>query len=261
MLDLERFPTSEAAKRMLGTVSPIYDRAYVAKWLYQVLGSEIDEAWQFFNELRRQAYPETTTWGIGYWEQQQDLPSDEALTLTERRRRVLVNYGTRAPLNPAIMEQIARNITGRVVSMIERAAEYGFTLEIAPGESMVDYNELLGAVRRMKPSHLSARIMFRVDVTVRVRIHEHEKYAFPYVLAGKAPETNTAGALTDSRIILDSDITSSLFPYQLSGLGNTGEHPETNTAGDIEQRSIVTSISITGSLYQYPLCGETEKLL
>lgn len=62
-MNLENFPTSPAAKRMIKTVSPIYDKSYVAKWIFQVMGLEIDEAWQFIEELRLQAFPETATVG------------------------------------------------------------------------------------------------------------------------------------------------------------------------------------------------------
>ena len=39
-MNLENFPTSPAAKRMMKTVSPIYDKSYVAKWIFQVMGLE-----------------------------------------------------------------------------------------------------------------------------------------------------------------------------------------------------------------------------
>ena len=43
--DLEQFPTSESAKRMLSYVTPgFYDNSYVGKWLYQVMGLEYDDA-------------------------------------------------------------------------------------------------------------------------------------------------------------------------------------------------------------------------
>ena len=36
--DLERFPTSESAKKMLSFVSDgFYDESYVGKWIFQVL--------------------------------------------------------------------------------------------------------------------------------------------------------------------------------------------------------------------------------
>lgn len=38
-MDLENFPTRESAKDMLSMVSPIYDRSYVGKWIFQVMAA------------------------------------------------------------------------------------------------------------------------------------------------------------------------------------------------------------------------------
>lgn len=45
-MNIENFPTSEAAKRMMGyiTGNGFYDRSYVGKWIFQVMGIEMDEA-------------------------------------------------------------------------------------------------------------------------------------------------------------------------------------------------------------------------
>ena len=43
--DIEKFPTSESAKRMLSYVSEdFYEKSYVGKWLYQIMGLEWDDA-------------------------------------------------------------------------------------------------------------------------------------------------------------------------------------------------------------------------
>ena len=73
--DLEKFPESCVSKRMISRVSPIYERSYVAKWLYEVMGREVDDAEIRFSELREQANPETATWALRYWEQRYGIGS------------------------------------------------------------------------------------------------------------------------------------------------------------------------------------------
>ena len=51
MIDLEHFPTSQSAQRMMSRISPIYGKSYVGKWLFQVMGLEWDDAWLRFDEL------------------------------------------------------------------------------------------------------------------------------------------------------------------------------------------------------------------
>lgn len=184
-MNLENFPTSPAAQRMMKTVSPIYDKSYVAKWIFQVMGLEIDEAWQFIEELRLQAFPETATWGITYWEQRYNIPPDESLSLEERRQRVIIKRGKRSPMNPARIERIVRDVTGREDMVTEQNGEYTFYISILPGESTVDYQELIDTIKSVKPSHLSFTVLFQTDVSMTIQV-DNQTYAFEYPLCGEA---------------------------------------------------------------------------
>lgn len=183
MIDIENFPTNKIAQKMMKTVSPIYDKSYVAKWLYQVMGIEMEQAWQFFEELRLQAFPETATWGIVYWEQRYHIASDDSLPLEERRRRVIAKRGRRGPMNPAKMEQIVQDVTGRSAEVIEQNEAYVFYISIFPGESNVDYKELVKAVMTAKQSHLSFVVLFKGNASFHIRT-SGRRFSFEYPLCG-----------------------------------------------------------------------------
>jgi hypothetical protein len=261
MIDLEKFPTSPAAKRMMKTISPVYDKAYVGKWLLQVMGMEIDEAWKFFEELRLQAFPETATWGIVYWEQRYHIPPDDNLTIEERRQRVIIKRGKRAPMNPARIEQFTRDVTGRQTVVTEQNGEYVFSIAILPGESEVDYHELIKTIKSVKPSHLSFNVLFQTDVGLTIQSTSQDKYPFGYTFAGTVPDTNTVGALGENNFTLDADMEGHQFNYEVAGTEDTGEHPQTNTIGSIGQGALMPDISMTGSAFNYQLCGEAEREL
>lgn len=73
--DLERFPTSESAKKMLSFVSDgFYDESYVGKWIFQVMGIEYDKALEIAMDLPAQFFLETATWGLLYHEIKWGLP-------------------------------------------------------------------------------------------------------------------------------------------------------------------------------------------
>ena len=257
-MNLENFPTSPAAKRMLKTVSPIYDKSYVAKWIFQVMGLELDEAWKFIEELRLQAFPETATWGIKYWEQRYNIPPDESLSIEERRQRVIIKRGKRSPMNPARIERIVRDVTGREAIVTEENGTYTFHISILPGESTVDYQELIDTIKSVKPSHLAFKVLFETDVSMTIQVN-NQAYTFEYPLTGTVPDTNIVGVLQQSTLLLDANMEGNRFDYQLSGTGETGEYPETNMVGDIEQGSILPSITAQGSVFDYQLCGEGER--
>lgn len=116
--DIERFPESEAAKRMLSYVTPgWYDYSYVGKWLYEVMGREIDNAEYYVEDLLNQLFPETATWGMKYHEQKYGLETLVSLSLEERRKRVLEKRDTKAPLSPWRMEQMVGSIIDCNVSI------------------------------------------------------------------------------------------------------------------------------------------------
>lgn len=217
MIDLEKFPTSPAAKRMIKTISPIYDNSYVGKWLFQVMGMEMDEAWAFFEELRLQAFPDTATWGIIYWEQRYHIVPDESLTIEERRQRVIVKRGKRSPMNPARIEQFTTDVTGRQAVVTERNEEYVFLISILPGDSEIDYSELIKTIRSVKPSHLSFRVLFQTDISLTVQATNQEKYPFDYILAGTVPGTNTVGGISQGALIPSISVEGSAFNYQFCG--------------------------------------------
>lgn len=261
MKNLERFPNSPAAKRMMKTISPIYDDAYVAKWIFEVMGVEVDQAWEFFIELRDQAFPETATWGIEYWERRYHIPPDESLSLNERRRRVIIKRSKRSPMNPARVEQFIIGVTGRKTEVEERNREYMFDISILPGETEVDYSELIDLIRSIKPSHLGFELLFQTDVGIFIEADSQETYRFNYRLAGTAPDTNTIGVIDRNEILASTDVEGHLFSYEFAGVWGAGEYPQTNTVGGINKGAIAPEIDITGTTFKYNLCGESDQEL
>lgn len=68
-IDLERFPWSDSANRMLTYVTKgWYDKSYVGKWIYEVMGRELDLATVHIEELPYQMFIDTATWGLKYHE-------------------------------------------------------------------------------------------------------------------------------------------------------------------------------------------------
>lgn len=110
--DIEQFPTSKEAKRMLTFITrDFYDKSYVGKWLFQVMGLEMDEIQTHLDELTAQIFPETATWGLRYHEEKWGLPVYTGENYEERRRAVLAKRDYRAPMMPYRMEQYLQDMT------------------------------------------------------------------------------------------------------------------------------------------------------
>ena len=174
--DLENFPTSGSAKRMLGYVSAgVYDNSYVGKWLFQAMGMEYDAARQIVEELPAQFFPETATWGLMYHEVKWGLPVRLNLPYEERRKRIYQKRDCRAPMTPYRIERYLESMTGfeaHVADVCDSGA-YGFT---APhpnvfkvyfkGEGTLPVRAAYEALDRLKQSHTVYTVNDRTEIQV-----------------------------------------------------------------------------------------------
>lgn len=112
-MNLENFPTNEIAKQMLSYVTEgWYDRSYVGKWMYQVMGMSMEQVQKLYEELPLQMFVKTATWGLCYHEQKYGQPIRWNLGY-EERRRLLFQWGMkRAPMTPYNIEQYLKRQLG-----------------------------------------------------------------------------------------------------------------------------------------------------
>ena len=165
--DLESFPTSESAKKMLRYVSGgFYDDSYVGKWLFQVMGVEYDEALAIVMELPDQFFPETATWGLMYHEIKWGLPARPDLSYEERRGLICQRRDYRAPMTPYRMEELIKTVTSFQVHVadihdnslsvrsplmdISHPNQFKIVLE---GEGNADLKKIRELVDKVKQSH------------------------------------------------------------------------------------------------------------
>lgn len=152
---LEYFPTSETALRMMKYISPIYNRSYVGKWIFEIMGMEMGEARTYFEELRQQAFPERTTWTVEYWERRYAIVSNPADSLENRRRNIIIKCGLYSPMNPAKMESVIDQLTDGCTTVVENVADYTFSVIIRETEKnlILNWPEVVGEIKKRKPSH------------------------------------------------------------------------------------------------------------
>lgn len=162
MFDIERFPTNAISKKMMKTVTAsVYDRSYIAKWMYQVMGVEMEEAWRLAEEVRNQAFVETATWGISYWEYRYSIIPNEALSIEERRARIKRKRTQKYPMNPGKIEKYMFDSWDMTVDITEAYAPGTFLLAILKDDSN-NLRAMLKDFREMKPSHLSWKLLYRI---------------------------------------------------------------------------------------------------
>lgn len=176
-MNIENFPTSEAAKRMMGyiTGNGFYDRSYVGKWIFQIMGIEMDEARRIIeDELPYQAFPETATWGLRYHEEKFGLPIRENLSPEERRKLILDRRDTKAPITPWRLEKMVNSVLGCDVKVVDihepdnKITHPNTFVVYLEGEGAFSLQKGIDKINDAKQSHTSYELHVRLAVFVLV---------------------------------------------------------------------------------------------
>ena len=257
-MDLERFPRSDSAKRMLTYVTKgWYDNSYVGKWLYEVMGIELDQVQELIDELPYQAFVETATWGLAYHEIKWGLPVKESLPYEERRRLIYRKRDERAPMTPYRMEVILNNITGREAHVDDTSGPVNtFTVTLDPGDGAVDVAGAIQRLKEIKQSHVTftVRILAFTQIEICGKI---DRYRALYPACGTVPKVSTGLELRDVGLELVPDTREFYERFPMAGAsGNAGQYPKTSTGMQVTDGQVDIAADAAGNYMVFPYANE-----
>ena len=159
---------SASGKKMLNMVTEgFYDSSRLGLWLFEVMGREYDLAQEWIDSLRTEAYPQTSNWSIGWWEELFDIPADDSLGIEVRRGQILAKKLYRAPMNPERLEVILSALTGADVVVTENVAPFTFLVEVeGTVVGLYDAPRVYSMIRTLKPSHMAFILENRIAIDV-----------------------------------------------------------------------------------------------
>ena len=169
--------TSPAARRIVPQLSPIYGNAYVALWLFNAAGAEIDTMEQRSDDLLLQVIPQTATWSIPYWEEDYGVRSNDSLSLEERRRNLLSAIRMRAPMNPAWIEKVLSTLSETSVHIKENISKNRFEVIADDELDILTKQKLQDKLKEIKPAHL----IYLLTQTVSLFVRESNKVESAYL--------------------------------------------------------------------------------
>ncbi len=254
-MNLENFPTRETARDMMTMISPIYDRSYVGKWIFEVMAFPLSLAQDIVKDLEKQGFPETATWSLPWWEERYGIPTNESLPLEERQKAVTQRRNLKVPMNPYRITEIVKGLTGRDVELRENVAPHTYEITIFPGDSNVDLDAVVDTVGKIRQPQKHVNIVFEVPVGVQIQL-DVQKKVFDYRLtgegkrAGRWPQPSMVGAVADAGITVDPDGSGAVFPYVLAGT-----RPDISTIGAVRPVNIEVDPAETGQPFPYPVAG------
>ena len=173
--------TSKTAQRIIDYVSPIYGNSYVGLWIFESIGTVLDEMVETADQFRYETNPFTADLLLDFWEKQYGLPKDESLTKEQRRERIISRKLTRGPCNPARLEAaVSSALGGAEVDITENSAKNTFLVNIR--EVVPSIEPAVSVLERMKPAHLiykiqvATQIVSDADIKVTIAMTHAEQH-------------------------------------------------------------------------------------
>lgn len=201
----EEFLKSNVGNILFDYITGIYDNCRVMVEIYEALGVQFDRVEFMFDDILRQMFPQTATWGIELWEQRLKLPTNENEGIETRRGKVIAKLQSRVTINPETMASITKNLTDVDIKIVEWIKEWTFLVQ-ADAEYMRKGQEIYKIIKRIKPSHMAFILQF-------VLLQEHYIYfgactylgfvhtILPYDLSPIEIEVNTYSGSTTTHIV------------------------------------------------------------
>lgn len=164
----EEILTSDEAKNIYNMVSPIYGNSYVALWIFQAIGKELDIAEQLAEGLFQELRPETATWFLPEWEKRYGIIPGADWTLERRREAVISKRKFNAPVTPEKLSALASSLVGVPVDIIENTGKNKFTVYIRQNTTTEKFDSAREAIDEAKPAYLIYDIVIAEEHVVPV---------------------------------------------------------------------------------------------
>lgn len=154
--------TSKTAQKIIDYVSPIYRDSYVGLWLFQAIGTALDDVCDIAEQLRNETNASTAELLLDLWEKRYGLPVDSSLPVEQRRARILEKQQPKGACNPARLEAAVSAALGGVkVVVTENIQTNRFHVHIYGEVDTLD--PAVAVIERMKPAHL----IYGINVSVQ----------------------------------------------------------------------------------------------
>lgn len=145
------------------SVPPFVAQMMEIAQLFTAEQPELDRMEADLSELLRQFYIKTATYSLDRWEDEFGLERNTALTLMQRRARVLGKLNSNPPATVKMLENLVLQVMGaNAVTIVEHYADYSFTVYVNTDYLVETFAIANEAVRLARPAHLSYKFINRL---------------------------------------------------------------------------------------------------
>lgn len=128
-------------------------------------GDEFDQYRTSVEDLLKQFYVETATWGLDLWEQMLGLSSYAGKPDDQRRSRIISKLRGMGTVTVSLIKNVAESYVYGTVEVTENHAAYSFTVKfVDPRGIPPNLDDLQTAIEEIKPAHLAVEYQFSYTV-------------------------------------------------------------------------------------------------
>lgn len=164
----ESILTSDEAKLLYNMVSPIYGESYVALWIFQAIGKQLDRMKSYAEDVSLQLDPETATWLLPVWEERYRITPGADWDLSQRQKTAANKRKYNAPIFPKKMASMLTALVGVPVDVIENTGKNKFTVYFRQNTTSEKVESARVTIEEAKPAHLIYDIIIAEEYIVPV---------------------------------------------------------------------------------------------
>ena len=126
---------------------------------------EVDTLKAYVEDLSKNLYIKTATWGLDLFEEELGLATDKSISYEERRERILAKKRGNGTTTKAMIKNTAEAFAGGEVEVIENFNDYSFIVKFV-GVLGIPKNLTLfkNMIEEIKPAHLNYELAFTYTV-------------------------------------------------------------------------------------------------
>ena len=150
---------------LLEYLPSFYHNSDIIKTFMESNSIEVDTLKAYIEDLIKNLYIKTATWGLDLFEEELGLATDKSISYEERRERILAKKRGNGTTTKAMIKNTAEAFSGGEVEVMENFNDYSFVVKFV-GIKGIPKNLTLfkNMIEEIKPAHLNYELAFTYTV-------------------------------------------------------------------------------------------------
>ena len=150
---------------LLEHLPSFYHNSDVIKTFMESNSIEVDTLKAYIEDLSKNLYVKTATWGLDLFEEELGLTTDKSISHEERRERILAKKRGSGTTTKAMIKNTAEAFSGGEVDIIENFEDYSFVVKFI-GIKGIPKNITLfkQVIEEIKPAHLNYELAYTYTI-------------------------------------------------------------------------------------------------